>query len=356
MINNRITGTQLSIIVFMTSLSFLSSFTVSLAGGNLFDSVAAVFISWITGGLLALPIFILKDKGVLERDKIKTQTSALWVVYILFFIYSLSWDVSALINMLGNTIFPEMPAWVIIIVLISLCIYGAKNGVEVLGRTSGVVFVLFLIGLLVLIFSAMPKFNTQNSKVLFYDGPKASLTGAMGIFVRSTVVPQIFFLVGFVKGTVKVKYYVWSFCAALSCGIMLFLCAMCLGGYADTQQFPVYTLAAVSELVPLQRLDVVFSVVWLLSMSVRLMLGLLCIKECLNKISGNGTEKNSQMLPLTIIGAGVMALSIALVTNPDLRISFLSVPVYFISAIVLGGVVPLVILAVTKITENYHNN
>ena len=66
--------------------------------------------------------------------------------------------------------------------------------------------------------------------------------------------------------------------------ILLFFIVSCLGEYAYLQIFPAYTLAAMSEIAGIQRLDALFIRLCMMTLVIRIACGLFAVSECISRI------------------------------------------------------------------------
>lgn len=349
MINQKISGTQFSVVVLLSSISFIASMAGSEVNENYTDSIVSILISCALGLVLSIPLLMVHGKAGFDqaREHFYLPTASVCGLYILYFLYVSVWDITSFISMLANTVFPELAIVTMLIAILVVCAYGAFKGVEAVGRSSLFILVAFLLGILLLIWGCLPLADYHKTRVLFYDGFSDTLKNVIPLFARSTFLPQAVILMSFAEGKVKGKYIGWSVAAGIFAALVLFMTQLCLGEYADTQEFPVYALSAASILLPLQRLDIIFNVIWFMIMILKVTATLLAASKCADVI----LKPKAKPWFLLAFCLAVGLFSYYLLHNTAVRAVVMSSWLAAVLAVILGGVVPLLMLSVYKILK-----
>lgn len=347
MINKKISVSQLSVIAFLSSVSFLSSMSSRIINGNFYDSIISALISCALGLLFSVPILCLHGRKQLTPLESSAASPFLMVLYFIFFIYSMAWNLTSISSMLVNTIFPDVAPWLLIVPMLLVAVYGCVKGAEAIGRSAFIIMVAFLLGIVLIIAGAMQLISPRGQRVFFYEGYTDLVKNTVTIFSRSTFLPQLVILISFASEGSKGSYVLWSGIAGIFTSGLLLVTQLCLGQYAGVLQYPVYGLAAASELAPLQRLDIIFSVIWLMIMLIRLTATLFAAGECVKRVLGPKAVPWGLVLAM----AGTGATSWLVTRNMDVHDTVFSTNVYFIAAIILGAVIPSVVCGILKIQK-----
>lgn len=339
----KITANQFFILLFLSSVYYISTIGSESLKDNFSDSLISVLASGVIGVLLSLPLINLHGKGMDLKSSIRRCFGGLsTTVLVLYAAYFLLGDIAILSLMegvLAGTVFPTIPSTLIGAMAVLVAIYGAMKGVEAVARAGLVIFVITVIGSLAIFIGALPLFRFENREVFMFNGPGDAINNTLVIFARSTFLPQSVMLLSSVQGKLAKKNIWWNTGVALM-GITVFIIIIhCLGSFADTQLFPVYTLSSVSQLMPIQRMDIVFSAVWLMGLSLRLSCDFLAIKNCLKPM-------HSKKYGWAVLGtAGLLVLSVSQILKSGDYLGKMSAAYIYlgIPAVILGFGIPLYI-------------
>lgn len=157
----------------------------------------------------------------------------------------------------------------IIALAAAISLYGAFLGFEAFSRFSGAMLFALLAALAVMILSALKDINPLgliadpiglNWRLVLWQLPSAEL--AAYVVLHKYVANE---KIG--------KTAVWFTAASLGGGCLLAtLCESVLSGFVNRTEYPIYRLAALTNAPLLQRVDVIFIMVWLASGVIRLLL------------------------------------------------------------------------------------
>lgn len=349
MINQKISGTQISILAFLSSVSFIASMPGSGLQYNFYDGVLSALISCVVGLLLSLPLLLVH--GNLSFQEAGRQfylpTASVCGLYVLYFLYTTVWDITSFAFMLKNTIYPDLPILTMLIAVLAVCAYGASKGVETIGRSGVFVLVAFLLGLAILIWGGVFLADFGKLRVFFQDGYQGVFQNVVPIFSGSTFLPQAVILFSFAQGRTRGPYIGWNIASGFLLALILFAIQLCLGEYASTQEYPVYALSAASVLLPLQRLDIICNIIWfmvtVLSITVRLFVATACAEVVLPPRS----DKWVRICFCIVVGG----ISYYLLKHPSVWAAMQSYWLSAVLAVILGGIAPLLLLCVHKVIK-----
>ena len=144
--------------------------------------------------------------------------------------------------------------------------------------------------------------------------PFSTTVHSVGLFLaRASIFADMAVLLPQVRGKRARGFAGWMAGTVLFVGITILLTAGCLGRYAYTQNFPVYVLASLTQVRSLQRLDAVFTGVWMMGLVVKLAWDLYACRVCFWALwRGNKARSRwalwataGAVLALAMLGAGL---------------------------------------------------
>ncbi len=333
--------------MFLSSIFFISVLSMNALSENLWDSIISVFAAFLFNILLSFPIFMLKSKGkntaaILSESK---KFKFILVFYALYFILS---DILVLLQiqtMFLNTIYPDNSALILIVLVLSVSFYGAFKGTESVGRSSLVVFITVIICLSLVFLGIVDFFDLSNREQFFYTENNDSVTNFISIFSRASILPQLCILSFSVNGNMNFSSYsLFQLLGGFLCAFSFFMIVLTMGRFAETQLYPLYSLFSFSSIPPFERIDVLFSIIWLMTLCVKISTDLLCIKSLFIRPTMIKHQNKSAFISAIIIGTiSIFAINFNLMTH------FSSIQ-YFVcvSSLFLGVLIPLILLANKK--------
>ena len=177
----------------------------------------------------------------------------------------------------------------------------------------------------------------------FYMGYLA--TEDTSVFLsRTSLFAEMAVLLPYVRGRRGLGFALWSLGTTVFVAALTLLLAGCLGPYAATQDFPVYTLASLSEVASLQRLEPVFAVLWMAGLLPQVAMGLYACRVCAASLGGNRP-------PWVIVPAalGMAALGLWAVSSKGVQSAFQDSSPWLTLTLLTGGGVPLVLWLLNKL-------
>lgn len=107
------------------------------------------------------------------------------IMFPLFFLMVSSLLMRAISILVGNTILPEAPTVLILLIGYIFIGYAVKKGIEVIGRSCEILGPIYLLSFIVLFALVLPKINLSKLRPLFAKGLYPSLSGS--IFILSFI-------------------------------------------------------------------------------------------------------------------------------------------------------------------------
>ncbi|WP_173917662.1 endospore germination permease [Halobacillus sp. Marseille-Q1614] len=277
-------------------------------------------------------------------------------VFHLAFIYLLA---SLVLRNIGDfmttQIMIQTPLQFTHILFLLVVIWGARMGIEVMGR-SAEIFITWTFLLLVFMFAALtPQIELQNLQPMFDSGAK-SITGASFIFLNTPVLEMVVFLMIFPQVKEKEKAKTAWFLALLIGGgllvmITLFSILVLGSDLAALNAYPSYELASKINIAGfLEGIEIIVAIVWMLTIFFKLII--------LYYASAVGTAQflniddyRPLLLPL---GMGMVVLSI--VVYPDVAYFETFVINVFPYKVMHGLIFPLLLLIGVLVKKRVKDN
>ena len=225
--------------------------------------------------------------------------------------------------------------------VVAVAAYGAWRGLETIARAGACLCVLVLAGTALLFGTAAGRFQWENLQPL---GDAPALRGAAVFLSRTSLFAEMAVLLPYVRGRRGLGFALWSLGTTVFVAALTLLLAGCLGPYAATQDFPVYTLASLSEVASLQRLEPVFAVLWMAGLLPQVAMGLYACRVCAASLGGNRP-------PWVIVPAalGMAALGLWAVSSKGVQSAFQDSSLWLTLTLLTGGGVPLVLWLLNKL-------
>jgi spore germination protein KB len=295
--NNKatVTSVQLIAVLLIFRLAFGLNFIAGInPGTSVQDILLAVPVIFVINLIIALPIFMLLKRHP-GKDLIECSVQIfgnglgfiISFIYFCFFIYVSSLQLGTFQMFYNTCVITQTSALVIAIPILIVCIYGVIKGIESITRFSILVFIFYIIVMTTIFISTISNVNLSYLKPIFYEGPKYFLQAVL-VGVNSSF--QILFLamcVPFLKpGTKIVKSFItWNALSMLILFVIEFFVITNMGPFASKQIFPIITLAVLSKISVLERIDSFHMISWIFNSTLNICIGLFVASQCLMRTS-----------------------------------------------------------------------
>lgn len=267
----KISAFQFFVMLFLsralTTVTYISSYTKDV---RLSDMLIQPVFRIIIGIAIMIPVYLLykkhSDKNVLDlaRERSTKLSKVLSIIYILTFFYFTVTTIARLDLFAGTVVFPETDVDYMLIFVIIFCCYGAALGFEALGRSSVLSAVLVIPAIIFILAALISKVDLLNLTPVFYNGVMPVVKTAVDSVGQTVEYAIIAIALPRVSGKVKKGFFIWLVAQTLLMAVMFFFAAAVMGNYAGTQLFPFHTLASLAEFAMFDRLDAIFTGVWIM--------------------------------------------------------------------------------------------
>lgn len=334
----------------LTTVTYIPSYTKGITETDLIISTAFRFVF---GVILMLPVYFLYRRNASEnildaaRRRSPVLAKLLAVAYAFAFLYFTVSTIARLDVFAGTIIFPETNVnYLLLFVVITGC-YGAYLGLQPLGR-SAVLFLIMVVPALVFVASSLTKkVDILNFSPLFYNGAAPVMKTALNALGRTVEYITVVIALPRVTGNVKKGYFLWLIAQNFTAASLFFLTAGVMGGFTDTQLFPMHTLASIAQFSLFERLDSIFTGVWILCAFLKIAFLIYLMISVLKKEFGN---KNPVYFLLPT-GVFLTAANLYTAKSVDRFMTLDNSLVKLIITLTSSFALPLIILLLTKKKE-----
>lgn len=347
----KISAFQFFIMLFLsrtlTTVTYISSYTKDI---RLSDMLVQPIFRITIGVALMIPVYLLykkyQDKNVLDlaRQHSTKLSKVLSAFYVLTFFYFTVVTIARLDLFAGTVVFPETDVDYMLVFVIIFCCYGASLGFEALGRSSVLSAVLVIPAIIFILAALVGKVDLLNLTPVFYNGVTPVVKTAIDSVGQTVEYAVIAVALPRVSGKVKKGFFIWLVAQTLLMAVMFFFAMTVMGNYTGTQLFPFHTMASLAEFAMFDRLDAIFTGVWIMCAFIKAALLIYLQTDILKK------EFRKFKTTHCLVGIGGLAITANLVIAGGIQ-RFNAVDSSIIKIIVTGitaFLIPLIILIFGK--------
>lgn len=333
---------------------FVSRVVVTIAlngqytgGSNMLESIVSYVLAMGLGFIIALPVWGLHRRRPdwdLGRAAVEDLGFAGRLVPLLYFAYFVLVNGTSLALFqlfLMDTVNPAFSAALVAAALVAAALYGALRGIETIARCAACVFVLLILGCGLVFGIVAGRFSPENLEPLFYNGFSQTYQGVLLFIARTSIFADMAVLLPMVKGRKGLGFACWAGGTTLFVGVLLFLVVGCLGRYAYTQNFPVYVLASITQVRSMQRLDAVFTGVWMMGLVIKLAFDIYCCRVCLSALKKAPENSRGGAWASAVL---ILATALCTALVPQVRRLLLDTRLLFLCTAATGFFIPLLVL------------
>lgn len=305
---------------------------------------SVIIISFILTFLALVPMFIIAKKYEgsdfieLAASKSRWAAIAFGVIYVIASLYIMMETTVRLNYYATSTIFDSAPAAVLLLFVAGVCIYATVKGLQALTRTGIIVAAGFFVLLFLVVIALLPLIRLSHLYPAFVERPDSFLGEVLSEFTQNCEAVIFAVLCRRVRKDAHRSIYLYL---PASCAVLLLMTLLyntVLGEYLTEVNFPFYTLASISDISILQRLNGVDVVVWLMAAIIRLSLLSITIREIIRLITGKRTLALWSGIAAILLTAGATYF---LTGSPELFRVFISIRETVIPVIIIVAVLPL---------------
>lgn len=347
----KISAFQFYVMLFLsrvlTTVTYISSYTKNV---RLSDMLIQPIFRIVFGIIIMIPIYLLHkkydDKNLIDvaRERSPKLSKAISVLYLIAFFYFTVVTIARLDVFTGTVVFPETNVNFMLVFVIIFCCYGAYLGFDALGRTSVLTAVLVIPAIIFILCALVNKVDLLNLSPIFYNGVLPVVETAVDSVGQTIEYAMIAIALPKVNGKVTKGFFAWLFSQTLLMAVMFFFAGSVMGNFAATQLFPFHTLASLAEIAMFDRLDAIFTSVWIMCAFIKASLLIFLQADILHKEFGKLKKVNY----LTVIGIVTIAANLFVAGGIE---RFSAVDASIIKVIITGittFVIPLIILIISR--------
>ena len=343
----KISAFQFYVMLFLsrtlTTVTYISSYTKNV---RLSDMLVQPIFRITFGIIIMIPVYLLyrkyNDKSVIDlaRERSEKVSKVISVFYVIAFFYFTVVTIARLDVFTGTVVFPETNVNFMLVFVIIFCCYGAYLGFEALGRSSVLTAVLVIPAIIFILCALTDKVDLLNLSPVFYNGVIPVIKTAIDSVGQTIEYAMIAIALPKVHGKLTKGFFVWLFSQTLLMAILFFFAGAVMGNFAGTQLFPFHTLASLAEFAMFDRLDAIFTSVWIMCAFIKASLLIFLQADILYKVFPK-IKKGSYLVVIgivTIITNLVIADEIerfSVVDNSIIKILVTGITVLFIPCIIL---------------------
>ena len=286
----KISAFQFYVMLFLsrtlTTVTYISSYTKDV---RLSDMLVQPIFRIIFGSIIMIPVYLLykkyESKNLIDiaNERSGGLSKVLSVFYAIAFFYFTVVTIARLDVFTGTVVFPETNVNFMIIFVIIFCCYGAYLGFEALGRSAVLSAVLVIPAIIFILCALTDKVDLLNLSPVFYNGVTPVVKTAIDSVGQTVEYTIIAIALPRVIGKVKKGFFIWLFLQTLLMAILFFFAGAVMGNFASTQLFPFHTLASLAEFAMFDRLDAIFTSVWIMCAFIKASLLIFLQTELLHK-------------------------------------------------------------------------
>lgn len=251
----------------LTTVTYISSYTKDI---RLSDMLIQPVFRILFGTVIMIPVYFLykrhRDKNVLDiaRSISPKLSKPLSILYVIAFFYFTVVTIARLDVFAGTVVFPETNVVFMLVFVIIFCCYGAYLGFEALGRSAVLSASLVIPAIIFILCALVEKMDFLNLSPVFYNGVIPVVKTAIDSIGQTVEYIMIAIALPKVNGKVTKGFFVWLFSQTLLMAILFLFAGAVMGNFATTQFFPFHTLTTLAKFGIFERLDAIFTSVWIM--------------------------------------------------------------------------------------------
>lgn len=342
----RISAAQFFIAMFVSRTAVTITINARFMGGeSLLDNVISYLLAMALGVLVALPIWLSVRTGegksvpTLAVERLGPAGKAVPLAYGLYFVAAGGLSLALFQIFLMDAVNPGFSAGLVILALVAVALYGALRGIETVARCAICVFAALLLACGLVFAIVATRFRADYLEPLFQHGFTQTAQGMLVFLSRASIFADMAVLLPQVNGKRKLGFFWWMLGTAAFVSVTILLTVGCLGRYAYTQNFPVYVLASLTEVESLQRLDAVFTGVWMMGLIIQVACGLYACRVCFWSVTG---KKEPRWAVWTAAGA-MLALAWGVADGDIFQGVLMDVGWVTLGTVTVGAVLPWIV-------------
>lgn len=251
----------------LTTVTYIPSYTKDIKPSDMFFNI---IMRILFGLLVIVPVFMLykrnSDENVIgimrNRSPLLAKITA--ILYAAAFFYFTVSTIARLDVFSGTIIFPETNVNYLLIFVVIACCYGAYMGLQALGRSAVLSLFAVVPAMIFVVAMLVNKIDFLNFSPIFYNGVMPVVKSSFNAAGRTAEYLAVAVALPKVVGNNKKGYVTWIFLQTLTTAALFFTLAGVMGNFTNTQLFPLHTLSSVANFSFFERLDALFTGLWII--------------------------------------------------------------------------------------------
>lgn len=264
-------------------------------------------------------------------------------IYIFFYLYIAVRAVSRFDLYSNSVMFPDIDMTFFIAILIIACAYNSLTGLRTLGRTSGILAVLFIVVSLAILSVSAKEIDFINLTPFFLDGAGTFVKDSFASASYTFDICLIPLLSSRIKGDTTKHFYIWSGLVFLFIFLEGAIVVATLGNFANTQMFPSFSISSIGDIGVFKRLDALETANWTFGIVLRLSFIIFTCTDTFSAIFPKANKRVVTAVVAVIIFAFTTFVSqkinrfLILTEQYNLIIIYIFVVAFLPSAVLIGN-------------------
>lgn len=259
------------------------------------NTCIAIFCFSISFIIILLPAFYLFKYS--KKDDLYSFNPKLFACIIIFF---MMWGTVRTLmnycNMFTTCVNPNASHFVVALIVILSAVYSAYKGIASITRCGLIIFCVFVISLVVILFSNFANIDLDNIKI-----ESMSYSDVTSIFLSLFPIcfPIILFILNteYSKGKLKKSILTYIFFVIVTVVSLIFINILTVGSFGNERKYSFFTLSKIVKIESFEGLDSLF----LIAITVSMFLFVSMILGTINKLSSKNCSLCNSILYAVII-------------------------------------------------------
>ena len=160
---------------------------------------------------------------------------------------------------------------VLLSVTLMLCaVVGVFMGIQGLARTAGIFLLLIVLAMVFIFLALLPEFKLTNLEPFEFEGAGTMTKEVLMTLSRNSEFIALALLIPMMKGKLKKSAVWWTAGQGSAYLLIMIPILFALGSFGKTQQYPYFAAAKLAEWGVFQRLDALYSAIWIAAMFLKI--------------------------------------------------------------------------------------
>lgn len=316
MTKDKIAPTQFLTLVFvsrmMVSLTHIPTLNHQEVKTDLLFSIA---MSLPVILLFFIPAYLFEKKfghmTILEVFQAKSKAASYTVsgFYLIWFLFVCMLNMARFVYFATSELSPDIAGIMFVILICIAGAYGAYMGIQSLVRVSSVAMVFMALSFLAIIAMSVQYFKMLNFSPLLDNYFSDNVANAFSVACNATDISTLFFVLPSINGKIRNKFISVLTIITVTVFSLYFTVIGVTGEYAQTQAFPIFALSQITGFGVVERLDAIFTGVWIVSLVLKSGLYLYVANICLEHFLKKKKRPVTIGVCTLIVGVGALVCS-----------------------------------------------